>query len=417
MGRRRLVLVVLGLVVVATTAVGGWAAYGGPGPDPVDGDRGGDDRSSRADGSGPPPTDNTVTRIEVHPNGSARWVLRVRTRLDSDRRVEQFRTFQQEVENDREGYLGPFRTRIDRVVSNAGNETGREMRAEAYSIDTGIQEVPRRWGVVTYEFRWTNFARQSGDELVVGDVFQGGFFLAANDTLTVVAPADYAVDRVEPTPDDRQDGELTWEGETDFADGRPRATFVPEPATRTDGGDDGTTTATTTDGVTATDGTDRTSSSGVEGLPLWPLPAVLAVVVLGGLLGYVALGLRDRQDRPRGSDAATAKGGAAERTGRDAGGNAGDPPVEDGTDDGPDRDDAVILTDEDRVERLLESRGGQMHQSDVADELDWSSSKTSRVLSGMADEGRIEKIRIGRQNVIRFPEDEDDADDRDWSDV
>jgi len=48
-----------------------------------------------------------------------------------------------------------------------------------------------------------------------------------------------------------------------------------------------------------------------------------------------------------------------------------------------------------------------MHQAEIADRLDWSSSKTSRVTSEMADAGDIEKLRIGRENVIDLAEDED----------
>ncbi|MBP1922838.1 putative membrane protein [Halorubrum alkaliphilum] len=47
-----------------------------------------------------------------------------------------------------------------------------------------------------------------------------------------------------------------------------------------------------------------------------------------------------------------------------------------------------------------------MRQSAIVEELDWSKSKTSRVLSRMADEGDVEKLRIGRENVIDLAETE-----------
>ncbi|WP_394357381.1 helix-turn-helix transcriptional regulator [Halorubrum alkaliphilum] len=48
----------------------------------------------------------------------------------------------------------------------------------------------------------------------------------------------------------------------------------------------------------------------------------------------------------------------------------------------------------------------RMRQSAIVEELDWSKSKTSRVLSRMADEGDVEKLRIGRENVIDLAETE-----------
>jgi hypothetical protein len=58
------------------------------------------------------------------------------------------------------------------------------------------------------------------------------------------------------------------------------------------------------------------------------------------------------------------------------------------------------LTDEERVERALARERGRMRQSALATELEWSASKTSRVLSAMADDGRVEKLRVGRENVV-----------------
>jgi len=416
MGRRILAITVLFLVAGAT--VGGWTVTGGDvGPDPQTppdsrSDPAGDERS--VEGS-PPSADNTLTRIEVYRNGSARWTVRVRTRLDDERRVEEFEAFQSEVREDPESFLGPFRTRITRVVSNAGNATGREMQADSFAISTRIQEVPRRWGVVTYRFRWTNFASESGDRVVVGDVVQGGFYLATNDTFEVAPPEGYAATDVDPAPDARDGDELAWNGERDFADARPRVALEPV-ATTTAGDDDQTGNedggqadsddGTDDDGRTGSDGGDRSLLEIARPVAMGALGAI-GVLVVVGVLGYVAMG-RSSGVEPveEGDDAGTETG--ADRETDDADGD-------DGHGDGGGR---TILTDENRVMDLLESRDGQMHQSDVAEELEWSSSKTSRVLSEMTEEGAIEKIRIGRQNVIRFPEDEDDdTPDRDWSDV
>jgi len=65
--------------------------------------------------------------------------------------------------------------------------------------------------------------------------------------------------------------------------------------------------------------------------------------------------------------------------------------------------DTEFMTDAERVEQLLAAEGGTVKQAAIAEELDWSASKTSRVISGLADEGRVEKRRIGRENVVALP--------------
>lgn len=62
-----------------------------------------------------------------------------------------------------------------------------------------------------------------------------------------------------------------------------------------------------------------------------------------------------------------------------------------------------FLTDEDRVIRLLESNGGQVRQLDIVEQTEWSKSKVSRLLSRMHDNDQIEKISMGRENLIALP--------------
>jgi hypothetical protein len=67
------------------------------------------------------------------------------------------------------------------------------------------------------------------------------------------------------------------------------------------------------------------------------------------------------------------------------------------------------VTREDEVVRLLEEAGGQMEQSEIVDRTDWSKATVSRVLTSMADDGRITKISLGRRNLITLPGDEPDG--------
>jgi hypothetical protein len=62
------------------------------------------------------------------------------------------------------------------------------------------------------------------------------------------------------------------------------------------------------------------------------------------------------------------------------------------------------LTDEQRIHRLIDDHGGRIRQSAIVEETDWSKSKVSRILSRMADDDAVEKIAIGRENVITHPD-------------
>lgn len=353
---------VVGFVVLVALASLAGAAGGAGGADTA-----GDSPSPAQTGTptgtptaGQPPADNTVTRIQVYANGSARWTVRIRTRLETEQDVEEYRAFQARFRNDTSRFLDPFGERIRRVVANAAETTGRGMAATDFRAATTVQEVPRRWGVVTYEFTWRGFAATRGDAVVVGDVFAGGFYIGPNDTLELVAPPGYGVEATDPRPDEREDGTLTWRGPTDFADGRPSARFVPAGATGGNGDGDSPPTGTVS--------------------PLFGAFLVAALFVL------VAVGVVAYRSGRLGGPAGFPGGGETGGTADGAGGG--------------------IVTDEDRVREQLRENGGQMKQSDLADALGWSASKTSRVLADMTDEGTVEKLRLGRENVIELPEDE-----------
>jgi uncharacterized membrane protein len=64
--------------------------------------------------------------------------------------------------------------------------------------------------------------------------------------------------------------------------------------------------------------------------------------------------------------------------------------------------DEPLLTDEQRVIQLLEENDGRVKQAAIVDETEWSKAKVSRLLSDMVDEGKIEKLSIGRENIIHL---------------
>jgi hypothetical protein len=58
-----------------------------------------------------------------------------------------------------------------------------------------------------------------------------------------------------------------------------------------------------------------------------------------------------------------------------------------------------------RVRRLLDEHGGRLPQSEIVERTGWSKSKVSRVLSAMAEDEQVRKIRLGRENLVTRPGD------------
>lgn len=412
-----------------------------------------------------PETDDTITRIDLSANGSAVWEISYRTRLETDTEADEYRSFQDQFRTDTERYVTAFRDRIGDVVAGAETATDREMGLVNVSASTSIQQVPRRWGVVTYRFRWLGFAQQTADGLRSGDVFDGGFYLAANDTLIVTAPPEYRVGNTDPSPDSSDDGQVRWTGQQSFADGRPLVVASePTPTPTATATETATVTATPTETPTATAPPTTDTPSGPPENPdeesemPFGLVALIAVVLAAGAAvayrtGYVGGATTpdvsgpgdgdggvggtttdgDDGDGADGtSDASASDGDAAvsgskPEDGTAADGDVAETPTDPATDEavaratadadpetGDDNPYAAILddirpplTDEDRVRKALAEDDGRMRQAALAEELDWSASKTSRVLSGMADDGTVEKIRVGRENVVDLAVDDD----------
>lgn len=324
-----------------------------------------------------PETDDTVTRINVDQNGSAQWTITIRTRLDTDERVSKYEAFQDRFQNNNSRYLNPFQERMQGVVANTANATDREMDAVNFTASTTIQEVPRRWGVVTYQFTWTNFAATEGETLVVGDVFQGGLHLAAKDTLEVETPAGYEIARTAPEPTSQEDGVVTWTGREDFTNQHPHVVFSPVSDKETTTGERQISTAPSDDGI----GSGR----------------VIGGILLLGLVGAGSYTMWRRRDPLGGLVAPTeteSESDLAAKTWPSTKQETADATA--GTE---------IRTDTEQVQALLEAEDGRMRQAAIADELDWTASKTSRVISDLVDEGTVEKLKLGRENLIDFVDD------------
>ena len=66
-----------------------------------------------------------------------------------------------------------------------------------------------------------------------------------------------------------------------------------------------------------------------------------------------------------------------------------------------------LLTNEEQVLTMIEEGGGRIKQQEIVNQLGWTDAKTSKVVTQLREDGKIERLRIGRENVLSLPEEPD----------
>ena len=367
--------------------------------------------SPQIDG-GAVPTGETRIRIDLRSNRDARWEVVVRYEFTDPNGTTAFETVGERFVS---GEVGPSPTLFERFADEASRSAGREMSIENVEREFVVIEDPETQndtdggvsvdgsgsggnagsgdvaavGELRLTFVWTDFLAEDGEDLVLGDALTTANnetwlrSLEADQTIEVTTPDGYSVSGTPGASVTLQDNAVVIEGARVFGDDRVAVVYSP-----------------------------TSTPSPTEETPPWTLLAgaivLAAVVIAGGLVGYRRFGSdgestsADGSDGSGGAGAGTAAGARDERDDGDEPTGAADEPEED----------LSLLSDEERVERLLDRNDGRMRQADIVRETGWSDAKVSQLLSAMADEGRIEKLRLGRENLISLPSGEaDDADD------
>ncbi|MFC6786629.1 helix-turn-helix transcriptional regulator [Halobaculum halobium] len=353
--------------------------------------------------------DTVVLRAEIQPDGDAQWRIAYRIELSDENTTAAFESLQSDIRENTSAYVARFEGRMATTVAAAENATGREMAASNFSVTAQRNPFPTStdYGVVAYTFAWEGFAGTQGQRVVAGDSL-AGLYLDSGTVLTIAWPEAYDARTVSPAADERSETAATWRGERNFGPDQPQVVLAPASA-----------------------------------LPIRPVYLAAAAVVLLGIVGAVLL--RRRGDLPigtgddrgplagdEGAGTAAGEGGSAgpgQTAGEttdgavaDAGGPGGDGPdsggsAAAGTDSDSEHGDGdgdattppeELLSPHERVTRLVTDNGGRMKQADVTEELGWSAARTSQVVGDLRDDGDIESFRLGRENVLRIPEADDD---------
>jgi hypothetical protein len=360
--------------------------------------------------------DSTTFRITTHANGSATFTIRYERQLANETERDQFETYADQFENRSTDLYTNFQSRAESLVGAGRNATDRDMQATDFRRDAYVEERFNTIGILELSFTWTEFAVVDDDgRVVVGDVFDGGIYLGANQALVFQHGDGLRFDSVAPSGTPSGDSvagsdSVTWQGERDFSDERPRAVFVPaSDATTVDGdggaGDGG-------DGGDDGDGDDGSTTGAGEGdgdgLGMLPMVALAFVAVLVAAFAFREYGgdLVTTDDTPSTDAGASAEGAGPTA---DAPASTDDASAASAASPEPAVPDEELLTDEDRVVSLIEDHGGRMRQVNIVEETGWSKSKVSMLLSDMEEEGVVSKLRVGRENIVSLDGHEPDV--------
>lgn len=296
-----------------------------------------------------PPADEPAVWlvIDIDADGDAHWSIEYRFSVETDEELAAFEELAGAVAAGGQD-LPVTAERMDAYRAEAEANTDRDM---AIRDARWVDDIEGDVGVLALEFTWVGFAGHTGGSLEVGSAFRStdGTWLRTLDDgmrLTIIGPTDAPPHSDAPTGATVDGSAVTWNGPHTFESGEIDIRF--------DAPDDGT---------------------GVSSSLLAVAALAVLLIIVGAAVGY--------------------KRGAFNRS------SASEEAVS--TPETPVAIDEELLSDPERVERLLHDNGGRMKQAAIVEETGWSSAKVSQLLSEMADAGRVEKLRIGQENLIALP--------------
>ncbi|MEA1931433.1 MAG: hypothetical protein U9O06_07775 [Euryarchaeota archaeon] len=309
---------------------------------------------------------STTFTVNLQSDRSANWVVTVEYELTSEAEREAFTGIAEEFESG-SASGGLDVSLYENLAAQASAQTNRSMAIESVDRSSSLRG---NVGTLRLSFRWTEFLAEDGEKLVFNDALKTtdeSAWLASlgeNQELRVTTPRGYAITSANVA---FSDNTVVVEGPHTF-DSEELIRITLEP------------------------------SFG----PSWGLLA--AAVVIGVAIVGGALLLRRQKEPIDGGPRMDANGGVDTADGGDDVDEPSTPTTPDADEPSEPEEDLSLLADDERVIRLLERNGGRMRQADIVSETKWSDAKVSQLLSSMADDDEITKLRIGRENLISLPD-------------
>ncbi len=353
--------------------------------------------------------EQSIFTIDVKENGNALWQEEKFYPLESKSAVSEWNLSMKDLGNISKKKGTDINEGINRSLLSAQNYSGRPMRIDNLNITYDLVDTPSNsYGVIRLSFEWVNFSRinssSNGSSIIIGEAFSEGV-VPSSDRLVIRIPEGYDIVNVSPSYDKRDGNKLIWDGTMyrSFAKGEPSLIITKKEAV----------------------------ASEDSFLQVLIFPVVLVLAGAGVLLLWNRNRIKANFAIKR-TILGPSEGGSPET------GNAASPvsPEVTGSQEAVEPSQPVIpeapapdmvpqagikypepqpqngaglppiteeiLGDEEMIERYLIKFGGQAYQSDIVTESGLSKSKISIVLAKMKDDGRILKIRKGKENIIRL---------------
>ncbi len=236
-------------------------------------------------------------------------------------------------------YLNEFKELMQRSVSEAANATSRKMAAGGFTGDAKVESAPTgTFGVVRYSFTWVNFAKLDPDKNLNIGDIFVGGLYLSKDNTLIIQ----------------------------YPSGYTIEQAEPQPDQ-------------VRDGMVVWYGL-RTFKAGEPAIILsrpsssW-MPPVIAISVIFIIAAFVYM----RKARGKNTEIDAAAGPAAEAL-----------------------TEADMMDVQDRIVKLLNESGGSLYQSEIGKKLDIPRSTVSAALNQLHDKKMIQKVKKGRENLIRL---------------
>jgi uncharacterized membrane protein len=244
-----------------------------------------------------------------------------------------------------------FQQKIFNLVDAALTATNREMNIEPESIQ---METVISWETqaktTEYRFKWLNFSTTENEKMTFGDVFQvPGFFsqLFGDGAFQITYPSNYTVLLVSPTPNNQDDNlqTLEWYRTQDFLNGNPSITL----------------------NLKAQNGNEVGWSQSTL------IAAASAIAVAASLIGVYVV--RRNRSKAKGAPAAATVAGTT-----------------------------LTESGEEKIIKIIQSSGGSLNQTAIAEQCRFSKAKTSQLLAELERKGVIKRFKKGRDKIVTLTE-------------
>lgn len=284
-------------------------------------------------------TSQRINTITIDENGDATWDIEIREELTTEQEINSFEEYISQVENESNTQVTEqFRSDLSNVVQSANGSFERDMQFQSLSVDARVADTATgTFGVTTVSFTWTNYAEITDGDINVGEILSDGYTISEGERLRIVMPENYS------SNSDVAGGEINgnaveWNGPYAFSD--TSLTFSP-------------------------------SDESSDPIPTYVYVLVFSILSLtaAGFIVYKSMNEEDSEDEEQNSEEPTSS-----------------------------QND--LKTDEEKLISLIKDNDGRIKQKTVSEKFDWSDAKVSRVTKKLEDEDLIQKLTIGRENVL-----------------